>query len=155
MKKSAFALIAAMTLANTAAFAAETSFVASQPAGQVDQHQTSTSPADHPKGGHEFHGPRHQGGPRGEGPQGFAKDLNLSKEQREVMYHTMHEEMHQQKVIVGSYLGKLPKADQDALAAELKASHDNQVEKFLAALTPEQKIKAQEAFKTFSKGGGL
>jgi hypothetical protein len=85
---------------------------------------------------------------------GFAQDLNLTKEQRGVLHQTMGDGMREQKTIVGSYLGKLPKAEQDALAIELKASHEKQVAKFLAVLTPEQKVKAEEKFKTFAQGPG-
>jgi Spy/CpxP family protein refolding chaperone len=153
MKKSVFALMAVMALSSSAAFAASDLVAQQLPVLPVAADHPAPPPGvmrgDHPgqPGQPGEHAGKHHRG-------GFAQDLNLTKEQRGVLHQTMREEMGEQKSIVGSYLGKLPKAEQGALAAELKASHDKQVAKFLAVLTPEQKVKAEEKFKNFAQGPG-
>lgn len=148
MKKVTFALAAALALASTSAFATQS--LPAEPLGtnQAASELTRAAPAnEHAKPDQPGHPGKHKAGQRAES---FTQELNLSKEQRRVLHQTMRDEMGQQKLIVSRYLDKLPKAERDAMAAELKASHDQQVTKFLAALTPEQKVKALEGFKKYS-----
>ncbi|MDT8925489.1 hypothetical protein RBE51_22145 [Pseudomonas taiwanensis] len=149
MKKATFALAAALALASTSVFAAPAS-----PAEPIGTHPVAGEviPAvpihkhDNP---HPDHPAKHKPGPRAEG---FIQELSLNKDQRRVLHQTMREDMGQQRLIVSRYLEKLPQAEREALAADLRASHDQQFAKFLAVLTPEQKVKALEGFKKFSHG---
>jgi Spy/CpxP family protein refolding chaperone len=153
MKKIALAIVAAMVFSSTAAFAVQPTTPDQALVRQVaGDHPAPPGSEDHGPGIHGHHDGERRGGPRSEGPDGIAKDLDLTREQRAVLHQTMREGMEQHKLIVGSYLGKLPEAEQHALTAELKASHEKQVAKFMAVLTPAQKAKSQEAFKKFAEG---
>ncbi|MBD8614916.1 hypothetical protein IFT69_14450 [Pseudomonas putida] len=117
----------------------------------ADQHDFK--PGEHPEGakphgdrGDRPNGDRSQPGkPRG----GLEEKLNLDKDQSKALRHSMREDVSEQRAIVGSYLKKLPKPEQDAMAAELKASHDKHFKDFLDTLTPEQQAKAKDLFAKF------
>lgn len=131
MKKVALALALAVALPSMA-FAAE-----SQDAG----HQP---PAPHERGKPGEHGPG-AGGPRDHGPGRFENELGLNKEQAKAARHEFRSGMKERMDITAKYLAKLPKAEQEAMQAELKQSETTHRDNFLKLLTPEQKVKA-EAF---------
>lgn len=152
MKKVTFALAAALALSSTSAFATQSLPAEQQGANQAAGELMRPAPGhEHTNPDQPSHPGKHKAGQRAEG---FTQELNLSKEQRRVLHQTMRDEMGQQKLIVSRYLEKLPAAEREALAADLKASHDQQVAKFLSVLTPEQKDQALAAFKQFSHGPG-
>lgn len=66
------------------------------------------------------------------------KDLNLSAEQREQMGKLMRERRNDPREITQKYLGKLPKADQEAMKKELETARLEHDKALRAILTPEQ-----------------
>lgn len=154
MKKIALGLAAALALASTGAFAAEPSPIEQLPTKQAGFDRPAPPGEEHFRGAPGEHPGKHAGSEHKGRPGGMFKELSLTKEQRETLRSTMRDEAIQQKAIVGSYLGKLPQSERDALAAELRANHDKQVAKFLAVLNPDQKQKASEAFLKFNERSG-
>lgn len=131
MKKVALALALAASVAlPSMAFAADTTDAGHQP------------PPAHEHGKPGDHGP---GGPRNHGPGKFEKELGLNKEQSKAARHEFRAGMKDRFDITAKYLAKLPKAEQEAMQAELKQSEQTHRDNFLKLLTPEQKVKA-EAF---------
>lgn len=91
-------------------------------------------------GHHDGKGPGHRGAP-------MFKDLDLNKEQRQDMRKLMGEQMKTRHDITKRYLEKLPAKEQEAMKAELKASHDKQQTAMRNLLTPEQQKKFDEHLK--------
>lgn len=129
MKKVALALALAVALPSMA-FAADSVDVGHQP------------PPAHEHGKPGDHGP---GGPRDHGPGKFENEMGLSKDQSKAARHEFRSGMKERFEITAKYLAKLPKAEQEAMQAELKQSEQAHRDNFLKLLTPEQKVKA-EAF---------
>ncbi|MBI6882430.1 LTXXQ domain protein [Pseudomonas putida] len=129
MKKVALALALAVALPSMA-FAADSADAPTPPPAPFEHGK----PGDHGPGGK--HGP-HDGK--------FQRDLGLTKDQSKAARKEFGEGMRDRFEITKKYLDKLPKADQEAMQAELKKSEQKHREAFLKLLTPEQKVKA-EAF---------
>lgn len=109
---------------------------------KAGEHQERTKPGrDH---GDQRHSSKHRGG--------LEDQLNLSREQSKALRQSMRSDVSEQRAIVASYLKKLPQAEQDAMASELKASHDKHFGEFLATLSAEQQAKAKELFERFKAG---
>lgn len=125
MKKVALALALAFALPSMA-FAENSVDVGHQPPPAHEHGK----PGDH-----------RQGGPRGQGK--FEKELGLNKEQSSAARAAFHEGMKDRFKITAKYLTKLPKAEQEAMQAELKKSEETHRESFLKLLTPEQKVKVE------------
>lgn len=94
---------------------------------------------------HEQGKPGDHEGHRDHGQGKFEKDLDLTKDQSKAARKEFREGMRERFEITKKYLDKLPKADQEAMQAELKQAEQKHLDGFLKLLTPEQKIKA-EAF---------
>jgi len=114
----------------------------------ADQHDFK--PGDRPEDGKPQgeHGKREHGD-RGKPRSSLEDQLNLNKDQSKALRSSMRGDVSGQRAIVGSYLKKLPKPEQDAMAAELKASHDKHFKEFLDTLSPEQQAKAKVLFEKF------
>lgn len=148
MKSSLIALALGLAVSGSS-FAADLTPPPAPPS--ADQHDFK--PGDRPEGGKpqgehgkREHGDRsHPGKPRG----GLEDQLNLNKDQSKALRSSMRDDVSEQRTIVGSYLKKLPKSEQDAMAAELKASHDKHFKEFLDTLSPEQQAKAKLLFEKF------
>jgi Spy/CpxP family protein refolding chaperone len=94
------------------------------------------------KGKGEHHG--HHDGQRARGGK-FGGGLELTPEQEDAARKNFRAGHFEEFEITQKYLGKLPKADQDAFKEELKQVRKKHHEEFIKLLTPEQKAKA-EAF---------
>lgn len=112
----------------------------------ADQHDFK--PGDRPEGD-KPQGERGDRGHPGKPRSSLEDQLNLNKDQSKALRSSMRDDVSEQRAIVGSYLKKLPKPEQDAMAAELKASHDKHFKEFLDTLSPEQQAKAKVLFEKF------
>jgi Spy/CpxP family protein refolding chaperone len=128
MKKIAFAALALAVALPSMSFAAN----------QTD----SDKPPRHEQGFQGEHGPRDHKGPRDHDHGRFEHDLGLSDDQAQGARHEFHDGMRDRMSITAKYLAKLPKAEQEAMQAELKKSEDTHRDNFYKLLTPEQKTKA-------------
>jgi Spy/CpxP family protein refolding chaperone len=90
------------------------------------------APGEHGPCGKAMHGEQ-----RGQAPRLF-KELDLNAEQREQIGKLMREHRDDPREITDKYLGKLPKADQDAMQKELETARLEQDKAIRAILTPEQ-----------------
>lgn len=94
-----------------------------------------------PEGGPNEHGPCHksmQGERHGARGGKLFKDLDLSAEQREQLGKLMREHRDDPREITQKYLGKLPKAEQEAMKKELETARLDHDKAIRSLLTPEQ-----------------
>lgn len=154
MKTSLMALAMGLAVSGSS-FAADLT----PPPAPVGADQHDFKPGDRPEGAkpHGEHrggpeGGKHKGGERGDHGKfrgGLEDQLNLNDGQSKALRDSMRDDVSEQRTIVGSYLKKLPKPEQDAMATELKASHDKHFKDFLDTLSPEQQVKAKDLFEKF------